>query len=348
MKVANKCEMVENEKNAEYARNERQILEIIQQTPFVVQLHYAFQTETKLFLILDFCGGGDMFTYLQNVPKLSETIVKIYIGEMVLALEHLHKIDIVYRDIKLENIMLDDQGHIRLVDFGLSKVLSPDSDYCARNICGTLAYMAPEMIKGEAYGFAIDWWAVGVVTYELLTGNTPFGAVENANNQRDVRERIKKMDPVFPRTLGKTAKDFILGMLKKDPTKRLNGNKKCAEDIKSHPFFHGINWNDLQNKRLKAPFQPQLNSEEDTQNFSKEFTQHTVILDSKDFVPCKTTQLLFRGYSYVAPQYSHETAYDTWSSTSRRRRKSLRTAVAPTRVQPYRLIRDNAPPSYRL
>uniref|UniRef100_A0A1B0GC63 non-specific serine/threonine protein kinase n=1 Tax=Glossina morsitans morsitans TaxID=37546 RepID=A0A1B0GC63_GLOMM len=280
----------------------------------------------------------------RNERQFSEDMVKIYIGEMVLALEHMHKMDIVYRDVKLENIMLDNQGHIILVDFGLSKVLSPDSDYCARGICGTVEYLAPEMIKGEAYGFAIDWWSIGVVTYELLTGRSPFVVAENANSQRDIKERIKKMDPEFPRTLGKTTKDFILGMLKKDPKKRLNGNKKCAEDIKSHPFFHGINWNDLQNKRLKAPFQPQLISEEDTRNFSEEFTQQTLIPDSQDLVPFKTTPLLFRGYSYVAPQYLHETAYDEWSSTSRRRRKR----AAPTRVQPYRLVRGKAPASYRM
>lgn len=230
----------------------------------------------------------------------------MYIAEVVLALEHLHKLGIIYRDIKLENILLDGQGHIVLADFGLSKIFGPNSDHRAHSFCGTLEYMAPEIIRAGPNGhdLAVDWWSVGVLTYELLTGASPFTVVEQQNSQSDISRRIQKVDPVLPPTLGENVKDFILKMLHKDPKKRLGGNSRNATEIKNHPFFRGINWNELKSKRRKAPFKPALESEDDTQNFSEEFTKQPVI-DSPAPVPSNTHRL-FRGYSYVAPQHRRE------------------------------------------
>lgn len=190
-----------------------------------------------------------------------------------------------------------------MADFGLSKIFLPESDHRAHSFCGTLEYMAPEIIRAGPNGhdLAVDWWSVGVLTYELLTGASPFTVVEQQNSQSDISRRIQKVDPVLPPSLGENVKDFILKMLHKDPKKRLGGNCCNAAEIKNHPFFRGINWSDLRSKRLKAPFKPTLESEDDTQNFSEEFTKQPVI-DSPAPVPINTHRL-FRGYSYVAPQH---------------------------------------------
>ncbi|KAM7355152.1 JIL-1 kinase isoform 1-T2 [Cochliomyia hominivorax] len=303
MKVLKKDTVVQKKKTAEHTTTERQVLEAIQQSPFLVGLHYAFQTDSKLYLVLDYVSGGELFTHLYKAEHFSESTVRIYIAEVVLALEHLHKLGIIYRDIKLENILLDGQGHIVLADFGLSKIFAPDSDHRAHSFCGTLEYMAPEIIRAGPNGhdLAVDWWSVGVLTYELLTGASPFTVVEQQNSQSDISRRIQKVDPVLPPTLGENVKDFILKMLHKDPKKRLGGNSCNAAEIKNHPFFRGINWNELKSKRRKAPFKPTLDSEDDTQNFSEEFTKQPVI-DSPAPVPVNTHKL-FRGYSYVAPQH---------------------------------------------
>ncbi|XP_013115058.2 chromosomal serine/threonine-protein kinase JIL-1 [Stomoxys calcitrans] len=303
MKVLKKDTVVQKKKTAEHTTTERQVLEAIQQSPFLVGLHYAFQTDSKLYLVLDYVSGGELFTHLYKAEHFPESTVRVYIAEVVLALEHLHKLGIIYRDIKLENILLDGQGHIVLADFGLSKIFGPNSDHRAHSFCGTLEYMAPEIIRAGPNGhdLAVDWWSVGVLTYELLTGASPFTVVEQQNSQSDISRRIQKVDPVLPPTLGENVKDFILKMLHKDPKKRLGGNSRNAAEIKNHPFFKGINWNELKSKRRKAPFKPALASEDDTQNFSEEFTKQPVI-DSPAPVPSNTHRL-FRGYSYVAPQH---------------------------------------------
>ncbi|XP_055840689.1 ribosomal protein S6 kinase alpha-5 [Episyrphus balteatus] len=303
MKVLRKATVVQKKKTAEHTTTERQVLEAIQQSPFLVGMHYAFQTDSKLYLILDYVNGGELFTHLYKSEHFPEDDVRIYIAEVILALEHLHKLGIIYRDIKLENILLDGNGHIVLADFGLSKIFKPDSNQRAHSFCGTLEYMAPEIIRPcpAGHDLAVDWWSVGVLTYELLTGASPFTVVEQRNTQNDISRRIQKSDPPLPSSLGEIVKDFILKMLHKDPKKRLGGNNKNADEIKRHPFFNGINWQDLKRKRRKAPFKPRITCEDDTGNFSEEFTKLSVV-DSPAPVPPNTNRL-FRGYSYVAPQH---------------------------------------------
>lgn len=301
MKVLKKATIVQKKKTAEHTRTERQVLEAVRRCPFLVGMHYAFQTDAKLHLILDYVSGGELFTHLYQREHFSESEVRIYIAEVVLALEQLHKLGIIYRDIKLENILLDAGGHIVLTDFGLSKELLPGINERAYSFCGTIEYMAPEVVKGGTFGhdIAVDWWSVGVLTYELLTGASPFTVEGERNTQQDISRRILKTQPPIPEHLGNDVKDFILKLLVKDPRRRLGGGRSDAIEIKSHSFFRKINWELLAKKQIPAPFIPKIKNDLDTSNFSDEFTKLPVS-DTPAVVP-PNPERLFRGYSYVSP-----------------------------------------------
>ncbi|XP_071395621.1 ribosomal protein S6 kinase alpha-5 isoform X6 [Centroberyx affinis] len=242
MKVLKKATIVQKAKTAEHTRTERQVLEHIRQSPFLVTLHYAFQTDTKLHLILDYVNGGELFTHLVQRVRFKEQEVALYSGEIVLALEHLHKLGIVYRDLKLENILLDSSGHVVLTDFGLSKEF--DQMERAFSVCGTIEYMAPEIVEGGESGHdkAVDWWSLGVLMYELLTGGSPFTVDGDENSHTDIAKRISKKDPPFPKDMGPLAKDLIQRLLIKDPKKRLGSGPNGAENVKKHPFYQGYSF----------------------------------------------------------------------------------------------------------
>ncbi|XP_011488331.1 ribosomal protein S6 kinase alpha-5 isoform X2 [Oryzias latipes] len=237
MKVLKKATIVQKAKTAEHTRTERQVLEHIRQSPFLVTLHYAFQTDTKLHLILDYVNGGELFTHLVQRVRFKEQEVALYSGEIVLALEHLHALGIVYRDLKLENVLLDSNGHIVLTDFGLSKEF--DQAERAFSVCGTIEYMAPEIVEGGKSGhdMAVDWWSLGVLMYELLTGGSPYTVDGGENSHSDIARRILKKDPPFPKDMDPSAKDLIQRLLTKDPTKRLGSGPDGAENVKKHPFY---------------------------------------------------------------------------------------------------------------
>jgi hypothetical protein len=223
MKVLKKANIVQKKKTTEHTRTERQVLETIRQSPFLVTMHYAFQTPAKLHLVLDYVSGGELFTHLYQRERFKECEVRIYIAEIVLALQHLHKFGIIYRDIKLENILLDSSGHIALTDFGLSReFLETETDRRAYSFCGTIEYMAPEVVVGGNHGhdIAVDWWSVGVLTYELLTGASPFTVEGERNTQQEISKRILKSEPPMPDFLSRDVTDFILRLLIKDPRQR--------------------------------------------------------------------------------------------------------------------------------
>ncbi|XP_045602988.1 ribosomal protein S6 kinase alpha-5 isoform X2 [Procambarus clarkii] len=302
MKVLKKATIVQKKKTTEHTKTERQVLEAVRQSPFLVTLHYAFQTDAKLHLILDYVSGGELFTHLYQRERFREDEVRLYIGEIILALEHLHKLGIIYRDIKLENILLDSDGHIVLTDFGLSKdFLSHDTEHRAYSFCGTIEYMAPEVVRGGSHGHdqAVDWWSVGVLTYELLTGASPFTVEGEKNNQQEISRRILKTQPPLPSELSPEVRDFISRLLVKDPRQRLGGGPLDAKEIKEHAFFKTLNWDDLAQKKVPAPFVPRISGELDVSNFSEEFTA-MVPQDSPAIVPPDTDRI-FNGYSYVAP-----------------------------------------------
>uniref|UniRef100_A0A182P0Z4 non-specific serine/threonine protein kinase n=1 Tax=Anopheles epiroticus TaxID=199890 RepID=A0A182P0Z4_9DIPT len=295
MKVLKKGIVSLKKKTAEHTRTERQILEAIQEAPFLVTMHYAFQTESWLYLILDYVIGGELFTLLCSRLHFDESAVQIYIAEIIVAIEHLHKLGIVYRDIKLENILVDVDGHIVLTDFGLSRELVYENER-AHSFCGTIEYMAPEIVRSTQQGHdaAVDWWSVGVLTFELLTGASPF-----AGDPSDIARRILETEPVIPESVSDEATDFIRKLLAKDPKRRL-GTKGDAADLKSHPFMRSINWTRLVRRQIAAPYPPVAENERDTRNFSSEFTKLEVTVDPCD--PPRIADRLFRGYSYVSPK----------------------------------------------
>nr|XP_061817986.1 ribosomal protein S6 kinase alpha-4-like isoform X2 [Nerophis lumbriciformis] len=299
MKVLKKAAIVQKAKTTEHTRTERQVLEHIRQSPFLVTLHYAFQTQSKLHLILDYVSGGEMFTHLYQRDHFSEEAVRLYSAEIILALEHLHKLGIVYRDIKLENILLDSDGHVVLTDFGLSKEFLQEEER-TYSFCGTIEYMAPEIIRGKTgHGKSVDWWSLGILMFELLTGASPFTLEGERNSQSEVSKRILRCDPPFPSMIGPTAQDLLKRLLVKDPHKRLGSGPRGAADIKAHTFFKGLNWEDLAQKKISSPFKPEVKSELDVGNFAEEFTGMDPVYSPASTPP--STDRLFKGYSFIAP-----------------------------------------------
>ncbi|KYQ88168.1 putative protein serine/threonine kinase [Tieghemostelium lacteum] len=271
---------------------EKDILKRIEH-PFIVKLHYAFQNEKKLYLVMDFINGGQLFYHLQKESIFSETQVRFYIAELVLALEHLHDLNVIHRDLKPENILIDSQGHCVLTDFGLAKEQVTDDS--TGSMCGTLEYTSPEMIQGKNYGKAVDWWAIGILMYDMLIGKPPF----ESKNRQVAQEKIVKEKPNFPPYIGSSARSLINALLQKDPKKRLGSNGGATE-IKKHPFFKGVQWRKLELKELPSPYIPKTSDIRDISNFDMEFLKQS-IRDSYSASPnlSSSQQAFFDGFSFV-------------------------------------------------
>ncbi|XP_067852940.1 ribosomal protein S6 kinase alpha-6 isoform X1 [Heptranchias perlo] len=262
--------------------------------PFIVKLHYAFQTEGKLYLILDFLRGGDIFTRLSKEVMFTEEDVKFYLAELALALDHLHSLGIVYRDLKPENILLDEGGHIKLTDFGLSKE-SVDQEKKAYSFCGTVEYMAPEVVNRRGHTQSADWWSFGVLMFEMLTGTLPF----QGKDRNETMNMILKAKLGMPQFLSPEAQGLLRTLFKRNPGNRLGAGPDGVEEIKRHPFFATIDWNKLVRKEIQPPFKPASGKPEDTFCFDPEFTAKTP-KDSPGIPPSANAHQLFRGFSFVA------------------------------------------------
>jgi serine/threonine protein kinase len=284
----------------DWAMTERRVLEAVLQYPFLSTFHYAFQSDSKLYLVLEYVCGGNLLAHYHG-RKFADDDVRFYIGETILALEYLHKLGIMHRDVKLENILLDLHGHVVLSDFGCSKMFLPHEKHKTYSGCGTLSYMAPEVVATSAagYGMEVDWWSLGVVTYELLAGLSPFGRRSVSQTDEEITCQIITAKPYIPDDLSFDAADFISKLLVKDPRNRLGGGKDDAEELKRHLFFEGMNWSDLAQKKILAPFSPIETNEFDDSNSSDELTK--IIHDDLPATLPPNCDKLFRGYSYVSP-----------------------------------------------
>lgn len=266
-----KASLVVGKKLVEQTKTERQILESVNRHPFVVKLYYAFQDQEKLYLILEYGQGGELFTHLNTEKMFPEQTAAFYMAEMVLALTHLHdNLGVVYRDLKPENCLLDAEGHLLLTDFGLSKVAVDDDPDACNSMLGTVEYMAPEVIQGKKYGKAVDWWSLGALGFDLMTGTAPF----RGPNHAKIQENIVRQKLVLPYFLGPDAKDLLTRLLRKDPTKRLGYNMpKDLTTIKKHRFFRKIDWVKLAARELEPPIRPLITDPELAENFAPEFTE---------------------------------------------------------------------------
>ncbi|KAL7793213.1 serine/threonine protein kinase, AGC family [Trichoderma ceciliae] len=275
---------------------ERSVLAQIN-NPFIVPLKFSFQSPEKLYFVLAFVNGGELFYHLSKEGRFDINRSRFYTAELLCALECLHGFNVIYRDLKPENILLDYQGHIALCDFGLCKLEMKDED-STNTFVGTPEYLAPELLKGEGYGKTVDWWTLGVLLYEMLTGLPPFYD-ENTN---EMYRKILTAPLNFPGydVVPPAARDLLTKLLDRDPNKRLGVNG--STEIKSHPFFHGIDWKKLLQRKYEPTFKPNVTNALDTTNFSEDFTIEPA-QDSvpDDFVLSKTMQDQFVNFSYNRP-----------------------------------------------
>ena len=271
MKILNKNQL-RLSKQEMHTKNERDLMVKIS-SPFIVSIKFAFQDEINLYLVSEFMQGGELFFHLRKNKYFEEDRVKFYAMELVLAISHIHENNAVYRDLKPENILLDKNGHIKLTDFGLAKMVK-DNDK-AYTICGTVQYIAPEVLMNKGYKKEVDWWSLGCVIYEMLEGRSPFGKPKGRIN---ISFYEKNLD--FYYTDSKEAQNFIKELLVINPEKRLGYGKNGSEKVKSHPFFKGVDWNKVFKKEYKPPFVPELLDELDLKYFDKTFTEENVNLNS--------------------------------------------------------------------
>jgi len=253
----------------DHTKAERKILQSLDH-PFLMALRYAFQSKEKLYLVLDYIKGGELFFHLKNNRRFTEDVARLWCGEVALAMGHLHSLGVIYRDLKPENILVDNTGHVVLTDFGLAKDVSPDEK--TNTFCGTPEYLAPEIVTGSGHDKAVDWWSLGILLYELTVGIPPF----YSQNVNEMYNKIQHGVLRFPPFLSDSCKKIIVALLNREPKKRL-GSTDDVEDIKEHPFFDNIDWDKMYNKEYESAFVPKVKSNTDTDNFEDTFTNEPVV-----------------------------------------------------------------------
>ncbi|KAG0149725.1 hypothetical protein CROQUDRAFT_669044 [Cronartium quercuum f. sp. fusiforme G11] len=269
MKVLKKVEIVRL-KQVEHMNSEKDLLSLLTSggNKFCVNLICTFQDEINLYMLLDFIQGGELFSHLRRAGRFTSDVTRFFAANVLLALQGLHELDIVYRDLKPENILLGPNGYVKLTDFGFAKKV-PDRTW---TLCGTPEYLAPEIITSKGHGKAVDYWALGILIYEMLCGYPPFynnsNLIEN-NNPFKIYEKILNCDINFPNHIDLISKDLILKLLNIDRSKRLGNLKGGIQDIKNHDWFTGVDWDSLSKQTIRAPILPRIGVPGDTSNFEK-------------------------------------------------------------------------------
>ena len=298
IKVLKKEFIIENDE-VESIRSEKRVFLVAnrERHPFLTNLHACFQTETRVYFVMEYISGGDLMLHIQR-GQFGSQRAKFYAAEVCLALKYFHENGVIYRDLKLDNILLTLDGHIKIADYGLCK---EDMWFgsTTSTFCGTPEFMAPEVVQDfphvlsarvrgkqpltwpllqilmdKKYGRAVDWWACGVLIYQMLLQQSPF----RGEDEDDIYDAILTDEPLYPIHMPRESVSILQKLLERDPDQRLGSGPTDASEIMSQPFFRSINWDDIYNRRVQPPFLPQIKSATDTSNFDKEFTSVTPVL----------------------------------------------------------------------
>ncbi|ORY24440.1 kinase-like protein [Rhizoclosmatium globosum] len=282
------------------------------QHPFLVNLHSCFQSDTRLYFVMEYISGGDLMCHIQEKKRFSQVRAKFYACEVLLALDFFHKNNIIYRDLKLDNIVMCPDGHIKVIDYGICKENMPYGQL-TRTYCGTPDYMAPEILNQSKYSRAVDWWSFGVLIYVMLVGRVkclkiPSFITNNilkqypfhGDDESDILEAIVSDAIEYPSNMPKETLGLIQGLLKKDPRSRLGGGKLDAEEVKRHPYFAGVDWDLFMEKKVAPPWKPVIKSERDVSNFDAEFTKEKPILTPVNTVLSAVHQAEFKEFDFTA------------------------------------------------
>uniref|UniRef100_A0A0N4Z388 Protein kinase C-like 3 n=1 Tax=Parastrongyloides trichosuri TaxID=131310 RepID=A0A0N4Z388_PARTI len=305
-----KKQMFNDDEDIDWVQTEKTVFETASNHPFLVGLHSCFQTDSRLFFVIEFVPGGDLMYHMQRHRKLPEDHARFYSAEIILALHFLHSSGIIYRDLKLDNVLIDSTGHIKLTDYGMCKENIGPGDR-TNTFCGTPNYIAPEILRGEDYGFSVDWWALGVLMYEMMAGRSPFDVVAmngdtDQNTEDYLFEIILEKQIRIPRSLSVKAAGILRGFLNKVPEERLGCNLDldvALNDMKNNAFFKNhVDWEMLEAKQIQPPYNPNVQSDRDLQHFDKQFTDEAPNLTIDDpNVIARIDQSEFEGFEYVNP-----------------------------------------------
>ncbi|RLV91811.1 Protein kinase C-like 1 [Spathaspora sp. JA1] len=295
IKVLKKDFIVENDE-AESVKSEKRVFLTAnkEKHPFLLNLHCCFQTENRIYFVMEYISGGDLMWHIQK-SRFPAKRAKYYACEVLLGLKYFHDNGIVYRDLKLDNILLTTKGHIKIGDYGLCKE-NMWHQSTTSTFCGTPEFMAPEIVAGKQYDRSVDWWAFGVLLFQMLLCQSPF----KGDDEDDIFNAIEHDEVKYPISLSRQTVLVLQALLTKDPSQRLGSGTRDAEEIMEHPYFHDVNFDDVLNLRIPAPYIPEIKSEHDYSNFDQEFTSETPRLTPVETVLSAEMQEQFRGFSHIA------------------------------------------------
>ncbi|KAG7468790.1 kinase C theta type [Solea senegalensis] len=280
---------------------ERRVLSLAWENPFLTHLYCTFQTKENLFFVMEYLNGGDLMFHIQSCHKFDLHRSTFYAAEIICGLQFLHSKGIIYRDLKLDNVLLDSDGHIKIADFGMCKENMQD-DTRTSTFCGTPDYIAPEILLGQKYNTSVDWWSFGVLLYEMLIGQSPF----HGRDEEQLFQSIRTDNPVYPRFLNKHSKDILVKLFVREPEERLG----VTGNIRHHSFFSCIDWNALEQRQVAPPFRPTITSPSDCSNFDKEFINEKPRLSCADRTLINSVdQTTFRNFSFINPRMTRITAH---------------------------------------